>query len=172
MRGVFPCLLVQSEKFTCTDFPVNLCKIVHNENTVPYIWTACFLSHVQHVVKLGALGDCSWLLLGSILVMFSLLCFFLTRIWTVHFLFPPLYSSVLKPDFNLCFSQIKWGSKVMSLGPNHVLLAIELLFQSLELFGCENCANSLWLSLLEIPSLVFFMVNNWKDCFSFCNNKI
>lgn len=98
---------------------------------------------------------------GGVLGSFFIQSFFLARARTIHLLFPPLYSSVLEPNFNLCFSQIKRGREVMSFGSHHVLLPIKFFFQSLKLFGCENCANSFRLSLLEIPGFVFFMVNNW-----------
>lgn len=91
------------------------------------------------------------------------LCFIfdvLAGVGPVHFLFSPFNSSVLKPDFHLCFSEIQRSGEIMSLGSDHVLLPVKLFFQSLELFWRENRTNSLRFSLLEIPRLVFFMVYN------------
>lgn len=142
----------------CTYFTVNLLKIVQNQIIIIHNWTACIHSSV-HVARLCAFSPEEFFF-GGVLGSFLIQSSFLARARTIHLLFPPLYSSVLEPNFNLCFSQIKRGREVMSFGSHHVLLPIKFFFQSLKLFGCENCANSFRLSLLEIPGFVFFMVNN------------
>ena len=114
----------------------------------------------EQVNRLKRFGS-GWLRLWDPIDSFFVQLFSLARARTIHLLFSPFYSSVLEPNLNLCFSQIKRGGEVMSLRSHHVLLSIKFFLQSLELFGCENCANSLWFSLLEIPGFVFFMMNNW-----------
>lgn len=163
-----------SKNLQCVQISLLICVKLFVMKTLIRTVGQLVFSHMYNMSPnwaLWAFMTFSWKYI-RVIFFFVCLFFFLTWTWTVHLLFPPLYSSVLKPDFNLCFSQIKRGGKVMSLGPDHVLLSIKFLFQSLELFWRENRANSLWLSLFEVPSLVFLMMNNWKDCFSFCNNKI
>lgn len=145
----------------CSYFSVNLFKIVHNQITM-YNSTAKLVffllySTSRQVKALRARMTFFWDRIDSFFVQF----FSLAWARSIHLLFSPFYSSVLEPDLNLCFCQIKRGGEVMSLRSHHVLLSIKFFLQSLELFGCENCANSLRLSLFEIPGFVFFMMNNW-----------
>ena len=46
-------------------------------------------------------------------------------------LFPPFYSSILKPDFHLSFRQSQLLGKIEPLPSDHILLACELSFQAL-----------------------------------------
>ena len=59
-------------------------------------------------------------------------------------LFPPFYSPVLKPDFDLSLRQTKLLGKIKPLPSDHVLLAREFSFQTLELLHGKDGAHALW----------------------------
>ena len=59
-------------------------------------------------------------------------------------LFPPFYAPVLKPNFDLSFSQSKLLRKIKPLPSNHVLLTRELSFQSLKLLHGKDGAHAFW----------------------------
>ena len=57
-------------------------------------------------------------------------------------LFPPFYSSILKPDFHLSFRQSQLLGKIEPLPSDHILLACELSFQALQLLHGKNGAHA------------------------------
>lgn len=69
---------------------------------------------------------------------------FFDAIFLVSFqvLFPPLYSPILEPHFDLRFAQVEGRCQVVSSAADHVLLSLKLRFQALQLLWCEDGAHS------------------------------
>lgn len=59
-------------------------------------------------------------------------------------LFPPFYSTILKPNFDLSFCQSKLFWQIKPLPSHHVLLACKLSLQALQLLHGKNRAHAFW----------------------------
>ena len=80
-------------------------------------------------------------------------------------LFPPFYSSILKPDFHLSFRQSQLLGKIKPLSSDHILLACELSFQALQLLHGKDGAHAFRLfdgPICFVPAAEQSSCNNGK----------
>lgn len=72
----------------------------------------------------------------------------------LHVLFPPLDTTVLEPDFDLCLGELKGGCQIHPLRAHHVLLSGELGLQPLQLLRREDGPNALGFGRLPYATTV------------------
>lgn len=61
-----------------------------------------------------------------------------------HFVLPPFYSAILKPDSHLCLCQAKLGREASPLLSRYILVDNENVFQLVQLMSRKDGATSLW----------------------------